>query len=278
LILIRNIFLTLLVSLSSLAPATAQDTIGSHEVRLNGDYIKSYFTDSWEILKSPVRWKGKQWGTFAAISGVTVIAYTQDDVIRDYFQRNQTEWKDQADKYFFDPLGKGVYTIPLSLGFWAVGALTDNQRATRVGLTSLKAIAITAVFTYAFKYATQRHRPGANDPPDPRIWEGPFGSWEHTSFPSGHSSHIFAVAAVFASEYRETIWVPVLSYSIAGLTAIARVYNDKHWASDVIFGSALGFFIGKFVYRSTVRNPNLVFIPGASASGHPGFTMIYKLR
>lgn len=256
----------------------AQDTILSEEVKLNGAYIKSYFTDSWEIVKSPVRWRGKQWGTFAAVSGVTILAYTQDDVIRDYFQRNQTQAKDNADKYFFDPLGGGLYTIPLSLGFWAVGELTDNQRAARVGLTSLKAMAITVVFTYAFKYATQRHRPQANDPPDPRIWEGPFGSYQHTSFPSGHSSFIFAAAAVFASEYKETVWVPVLSYTLAGLSAVSRVYSDKHWASDVIIGSALGFFIGKFVYRSAIRNPNLVFIPGASASGHPGFTMIYKLR
>jgi membrane-associated phospholipid phosphatase len=275
---IRNIILVLLISVSSSGRTIAQDTIVHEEVKLNGEYIKSYFTDSWKTLKAPLSWRGKQWGTFAAVSGVTILAYTQDDVIRDYFQRNQTEWKDNADKYFFDPLGKGYYLIPLSVGFWAVGELTDNQRATRVGLTSIKAFTITAVFTLALKYATQRHRPGANDPPDPRIWEGPFGSWDHNSFPSGHSSVVFAVAAVFASEYSETIWVPVLSYSLAGLTAVSRVYNDKHWASDVIFGSALGFFIGKFIYRSTVKNPNLVFIPGVSASGHPGFTMIYKLR
>lgn len=277
-IFIRNIILAILIGILSLAPVQAQDTISNSEVKLNGEYIKSYFTDSRELLKSPLRWRGKQWGTFAAIGGLTVLAYTQDEVIHDYFQRNRTDWKDDANKYFFDPLGSGIYTVPLSLGFWAVGELTDNRRAARVGLTSIKAFAITAVFTYAFKYATQRHRPQANDPPDPGIWEGPFGSWEHTSFPSGHSSVIFAVAAVFSSEYRGTIWVPVLSYTLAGLTAISRVYDDQHWASDVIFGSALGFFIGKFVYRSTLSNSRLVFIPGASASGYPGFTMIYTLR
>jgi len=56
------------------------------------------------------------------------------------------------------------------------------------------------------------------------------------------------------------------------------VYDDKHWSSDVVFGAALGFFIGKFVYKSTVRCPELVIIPGVSATGHPGFTMAYQLR
>jgi membrane-associated phospholipid phosphatase len=212
------------------------------------------------------------------VAGVTVLAYTQDDLIRDAFQRNQTDGLDKASKYFFEPLGSGMITIPLSLGFWAVGELTDNQRASRAGLSSIKAMAITAVFTYAIKYATQRHRPHDDSPPDPRIWEGPFGTYTSTSFPSGHSSVVFAVAAVFASEYRDKIWVPIMCYSLASLASVSRVYDDKHWASDVILGSALGFFIGKFVYKSTLKNPDLVIIPGVSASGHPGFTMIYQLR
>ncbi len=278
-ILLRNIFILLLFATSHLTGLHSQDTLQQHhEVKLNKAYIKSYFTDSWEVLKSPIRWRGKQWATFAGVTGVAILAYTQDDVIRDAFQRNRTGGLDNASKYFFEPLGSAVITLPLSVGFWAVGELTDNQRAARVGLTSIKAMAITAVFTYAIKYATQRHRPHDDDPPDPRIWEGPFGSYSSTSFPSGHSSMIFAVAAVFASEYRDRIWVPIMSYSLASLAAVSRVYDDKHWASDVIIGSALGFFIGKFVYKSTIQNPNLLIIPGVSASGQPGFTMIYQLR
>jgi len=279
LILLRNIIILLLVGMPILSTAQEQDTLQQHdEVKLNKTYIKSYFTDSWEILKSPTKWKGRQWGTFAAVSGISILAYTQDDVIRDAFQRNRTDELDKASKYFFEPLGSGIITIPLSAGFWAIGVLTDNQRAARVGLTSIKAMAITAVFTYAIKYATQRHRPFDDEPPNPRIWEGPFGNYSTTSFPSGHSSVVFAVAAVFASEYRDKIWVPIMSYTLASLAAVSRVYDDKHWASDVIVGSALGFFIGKFVYMSTIKNPDLVIIPGVSSSGHPGFTMIYQVR
>ncbi|MCK4570153.1 MAG: phosphatase PAP2 family protein [Bacteroidales bacterium] len=278
-IFIRNILIPVFIGMSLLSSAQINDSPAQHkEVKLNKAYIKSYFTDSWEILKSPLRWKGRQWGIFAAVSGVTILAYTQDDVIRDAFQRNRTHGADQASKYFLEPLGSGIITIPLAAGFWAFGELTDNKRAARAGLTGIKAMAITAVFTYTIKYATQRHRPYEDYSPDPRIWEGPFGSYTSTAFPSAHSSVVFAVATVFATEYKDKIWVPVMSYTLASLVAVSRVYDDKHWASDVILGSALGFLIGKFVYKSTVKNPNLVIIPGVSSSGHPGFTMIYQLR
>ena len=278
-IFLRNILILVFAGMSLLSVAQEKDTLTQpEEVKLNKAYIKSYFTDSWEITKSPLRWKGRQWCTFAAVGGVTILAYIHDDLIRDAFQRNRTHGLDQASKYFFEPLGSGVIMIPLTAGFWAFGEITDNRRAARAGLTGIKAMAITAVFTYAFKYATQRHRPYEDYPPNPRIWEGPFGSYTSTSFPSAHSSVIFAVATVFATEYRDKIWVPILSYSLASLASVSRVYDDKHWASDVIFGSALGFFIGKFVYKSTIMNPDLLIIPGVSASGHPGFTMIYQLR
>ena len=278
---IARYILIILLAVFSIS-ATAQESVEDHkdscDVKLNGSYVKSYFTDSWGVLKSPLRWKGRQWATAVAVSGITILIYTQDDKIRDFFQRNRTQGMDQASKYFFDPLGQGIITIPLTIGFYAYGAIAENQRATRVGLTGLKAMAVTAVFTYAIKYATQRHRPYDDVPSNPRIWEGPFGSYSSTSFPSGHSSVVWAVAAVFASEYRDKIWVPIISYTLASLVSVSRVYDDKHWSSDVVFGAALGFFIGKFVYKSSVKCPDLVIIPGVSATGHPGFTMTYQLR
>ena len=250
----------------------------SCDVRLNGDYIKSYFSDSWDVLKSPVRWKGRQWGTAAGVLGVSIALYAIDEDVRDLARRNQSEGLDNASKYVFEPLGSGIVTLPLTIGFYAYGSIAGKQRTSRVGLTGIKAMAVTAVFTYGLKYATQRHSPYDDEPPDPRIWEGPFGSYKSTSFPSGHSSVVWAVAAVFSSEYRDRLWVPIVSYTLASLASASRVYEDQHWASDVFFGAALGFFIGKFVYWSTLKCPELVIVPGVSASGHPGFTMAYQLK
>jgi membrane-associated phospholipid phosphatase len=43
--------------------------------------------------------------------------------------------------------------------------------------------------------------------------------------------------------------VPYLAYGIAGITGMSRIYDNKHWLSDVVIGSAMGHFITKTVYR-----------------------------
>jgi len=64
------------------------------------------------------------------------------------------------------------------------------------------------------------------------------------SFPSGHASSAFAVATVIADQSNKT-YIDVLAYSLATLVAISRVHIDKHWASDILVGSAIGYFVAK---------------------------------
>lgn len=251
-----------------------------HRCEVNPDlvYFKSYFTDSWKIIASPARWDGKQWIAATAVAGVGVLAYWQDDEIRDLFQRNTGDHLDKAAEYFFEPLGRGYVCLSMAAGIYLVGELGKRKKLKETGLAAFKSVVLTSVFTYAIKYATQRHDPQADHPADPRMWEGPFGSYRHTSFPSGHSAAIFALASVISTAYKENIWVPVLSYSLASLSAMSRIYEDEHWSSDVIIGSALGFAIGKLVYKSTINCPGLVMIPGISPTGQPGFTFLYRMR
>ena len=59
-----------------------------------------------------------------------------------------------------------------------------------------------------------------------------------------HSSAIWSVATVIAD--RTDAWfVDVLCYGTAALTSLSRIHQDKHWASDVLIGSALGYFTAK---------------------------------
>jgi hypothetical protein len=66
----------------------------------------------------------------------------------------------------------------------------------------------------------------------------------YASFPSGDSAGAFAAAAVIA-ERADSPLTGALAYTLAGLAAINRVHDDKHWVSDVFVGSAIGFFIGR---------------------------------
>lgn len=261
--------------------APAQHSISpsdSCKVRLNGEYLKSWPRDAWQLLKSPVRWNGKQWAVAAAVGGVAVLAYTQDDHITEAFQRNRIHGLDKAATYFLDPLGKGVTLLSIAGGMSVYGALADKPHTLAVGLTGVKALVLSGLFTYTLKHLAQRHRPGADIPSNPRLWDGPFGGFHHNSFPSGHASAVFALASVLASAYHDRLWVPITAYSLAGLVAVSRVYENKHWASDVVIGSAIGFFVGKFVYKSTLKCPRLALIPGTPAAGFNGLTVVYQLR
>ena len=51
-------------------------------------------------------------------------------------------------------------------------------------------------------------------------------------------------------EYRETVWVPILAYTTATGVALSRLTENKHWLSDSVVGSVLGYVIGRLVVRN----------------------------
>ncbi|MFC1769993.1 phosphatase PAP2 family protein, partial [Nitrospirota bacterium] len=93
---------------------------------------------------------------------------------------------------------------------------------------------------------------------------------------SGHSSAAFSVMTVFAHQYRDTKWVPYAAYGTAALTALSRVHDDKHWASDVLFGGAVGIFSARSVLdvHGEGSNKNVSITP-IILSGRPGLMASY---
>jgi membrane-associated phospholipid phosphatase len=99
------------------------------------------------------------------------------------------------------------------------------------------------------KVATWRERPLEGDGSG-RFWKGS-GPWASGgSFPSGHSIQIWTVASVIAHEYPHPWIVPAASYSVASAVMAARFTERQHFASDVVAGAAIGWFIGDYVYRN----------------------------
>lgn len=107
---------------------------------------------------------------------------------------------------------------------------------------------INGDMTNSIKFATNRVRPDNSD---------------DYSFPSGHTSNSTVYASLAAqnveylniSQAQKDIW-QYSSYTIAGLTAWARVEGNRHYPSDVLAGYALGNFLGVFMSQAFI-NPNL---------------------
>lgn len=58
------------------------------------------------------------------------------------------------------------------------------------------------------------------------------------SFPSGHTVTAFLAAELVRLEFGP--WWGLAAYTVAGVTAFMRVYNNWHWTSDLLGGAGIG--------------------------------------
>ncbi len=234
--------------------------------------IKSGLIDAKDVVIAPVRWNQTQWALAMGITGLTLGLVTQDLAIQNFAQKNHTAFLDAVSKYGLEPWGSGLYTLPALGIMYGCSFAFHDKKARMTAMKGVEAFVYAAIASQILKQITHRQRPDQGDVPDPYHWEGPIGPIFDESFPSGHSAAVFAVATVIASAYKKTVWVPVLCYSLASLTALSRIYNNKHWMSDVVMGTAIGLAIGQTVFRNSVR---LKLLP-VSPMG-PGLTLCYRL-
>jgi len=69
------------------------------------------------------------------------------------------------------------------------------------------------------------------------------------SFPSGHTETAFVSAEFLHQEFKnQSVWISIGGYSAATFVGIARVYNNKHWVSDVVAGAGIGILSTKAMY------------------------------
>ena len=221
----------------------------NNEVKLNLKFIKSGFTDTKDLIISPVYWKSSDYLIAGSIITGGLILYTFDDDIQKFAQKYRTPHSNHISKYGFEPIGSGLYSLSLVGGFYIYGVLAKNNRYEAFGLNTGKALAINGVITLAVKHLSQRHRPNKGPDVERNDWNGPFSGSGSDGFFSGHTMLAFTIATAFAQEFKEYKWVPYTAYSFATLAGISRIHDNKHWATDVLFGAAFGYFSTRFIFR-----------------------------
>jgi hypothetical protein len=129
----------------------------------------------------------------------------------------------------------------LLAGTYLFGKLGHDDRLSQTAWMAGEAAISSLIPAFVIKTATQRARP-----PDARhtgFWQG------GDSFPSEHSAAAWSIASVFAHEY-PGLGTELLAYGAASAMSASRVLGRKHFTSDVILGSTLGWWFGRQVYRS----------------------------
>lgn len=78
--------------------------------------------------------------------------------------------------------------------------------------------------------------------------ERPDGS-SYNSFPSGHTATAFMGAEFLRREYWDVSpWIGVAGYIVAAGTGFFRMYNNRHWLTDVLFGAGIGILSVEAAY------------------------------
>ncbi|WP_438969421.1 phosphatase PAP2 family protein [Nonlabens sp.] len=81
-----------------------------------------------------------------------------------------------------------------------------------------------------------------------------------SSFPSGHTALSFMAAEFLHQEYGHVSpWYSIAGYSVATATGFLRIYNDKHWFSDVLAGAGIGILSTKIAYWLHPFLKNVIF-------------------
>jgi membrane-associated phospholipid phosphatase len=127
-------------------------------------------------------------------------------------------------------------------GMFLLGHYAHNDQEREAGLLSGEAGIDAFLDAEIFKYALGREQPFTGDRRG-RFFQG--GS----SFPSEHAAISWAIASVIAHEYPGPL-TELLAYGGAAGVSAARIVGQKHFVSDVLVGSALGWYLGRQVFHS----------------------------
>lgn len=202
-----------------------------------------------------------RWWEAAAVAGGVGALLADDGKVLHEVQEHPTSGAGDVASVFRQAGDVKVYTA-LTLGTLGAGLLAKDAGITRTGAQLAASGALAAASFGLLKVVTGRTRPdlgqGAYD-------FHPFTS--AASFPSGHAAMAFALATTLGDASHST-WATAGLYVIATGTAWSRVYDGRHWPSDVLLGAALGVTSAKLVNGRWrifhLRSPGFLLTPSGA--------------
>jgi membrane-associated phospholipid phosphatase len=130
--------------------------------------------------------------------------------------------------------GEGWVEGGAALGSWSIGTFVKDPRMQEFGRDATESLILSNVLATGLKYAVGRERPDDSN---------------NLSFPSGHAITAFCIAPVVTKYWGWEAGIP--AYTLATVTAFARVEGYHHYLSDCLASATLGIIIGNTVVRPT---------------------------
>jgi PAP2 superfamily protein len=196
-------------------------------------------------------WSPQNLKPFALGVAATGLGTLADDPAKNYFgARSRAQDFGKMGQSF----GGGRVMGSLAVGLFVAGRASNDTRFRAATYDLTQAMLVTGAYTSALKLAVHRGRPDGSN---------------KLSFPSGHTSNAFAFATVADHYYGRR--VGIAAYALAGAIGISRMEQNKHHASDVAAGAALGWIVGRTVVRKDgeplAKKRELSLVPMTAPSG-----------
>jgi membrane-associated phospholipid phosphatase len=187
----------------------------------------------------------KHWIPVLAIAAATSCLIVADQYDTRYFRRT-TNLNGYNSVFSSTATTAGILAVPA--GFYTAGYLRGDNSAKQTGLLAAEAALDGEIVDIAAKFVSDRRRPSSI--PEASNYADSFTEGKNHfdgSFPSGHAIAAFSVATVVARRYGpQHRWMPFVAYGLAAAVGFSRVSTSSHFPSDVFFGAAIGYGIGRF--------------------------------
>ena len=228
------------------ASLPAQVTVRSvaHEL---GDMV----SDVGYVWGSPLRAKGKEWGTAAlAVAGFGALLPV-DARIDQWVVGHPRSGLATVTRPFREHggplvrLGTARNLVPISTALILAGTIANGRGLREAGYGCVSAWGFSNSLRYVVYAAVARERPSLADG-DPFRFRVPGGEWDHHAFFAGHATNAFACASFWAERFDLGVAEPAL-YGAATLVALSRMVDRRHWTSDTFLGGIVGIAAGRVI-------------------------------
>jgi len=210
----------------------------------NNYNLQQFKNESLDFVKQPTKWESNDWLKLGLVGAATFLAMQADQPVRDEFMKDRSFNKSVPIE--FGRMWGEVYTpIAIAGAFGLHGLLAKDNSTKKIGYEIIQTTIYAGAITTALKLALGRARPFTNEGSKSFGKISLFDDSFH-SLPSGHVTIAFSVSTVLAKNAKSDL-VKILCYVPAVLTAVSRVYQDKHWVSDVFLAGVIGYSVGSWV-------------------------------
>lgn len=148
------------------------------------------------------------------------------------------------------------------LGTWWWASTHDRPDIAQGFSLMGEALAVTQVYHVTLKVLIGREGPGDGSQVGRTL--GPLRALEYypAGTPSGHAGTLYSLLSAGFAYFDPPTWVQAIGHVTVGGLVVAHVADHRHWLSDSLWGSAMGWYVGQWVVRHRT-SPSIRARPGA---------------